>query len=385
MRLQNAVDPNGPGQQHPLQFFESASNVRQAVQNSTGRAPNAKKSKDIATFIQQGRMFFEAADEASIEIRPLILYYGMMAFAKAIILSRTLTNIEALPQRHGLTDISPQTALLMDLTLRIEQSGTFQQFNDVVAPLEGITYFARTQADFYNTPAATSQAISGQNLTLKKVLSHCASVAGLYESTVHEANHTLPYTLYFPGAAHGVVEMRIDLRDVVGDLKELRKLVADCRTAFPSLANWRFRNAMRAWNHTIITFDNKTKPADDLADAAVRVQGEEVCAVEDATAQCRDFRALLTPATSSLAYSNWTCFTAPIAGNYISEASLQYLGMFLLGSLVRYRPQTWVHATTRFVSSERPADDAPLALIEQFMTVVQERFPALLVRLLSRS
>lgn len=385
MRLQNEVDPNGSGQQHPLQFFESAINVRQAVQNATGRAPNAKKSKDIATFVQQGRMFFEAADEASIEIRPLILYYGMMAFAKAIILSRTPTNIEALPQRHGLTDISPQTALLMDLTLRIEQSGTFQQFNDVVAPLEGITYFASTQAEFHRTPAATSQAISGQDLTLKKILSHCASVARLYESTVHEANHTLPYSLYIPGTANGVVELRIDLRDVVGDLNALRKLVAECRTAFPSLVNWRFRNATRAWNHTIITFDNKTKPADDLADAVVRVQGDEISAVENASAQCRDFRSLLTPATSSLGYPSWSCFTAPIAGNYVSEVSLQYLGMFLLGSLVRYRPQTWVHATTRFVSSDRPADDAPLALIEQFMTVVQQLFPLLLVRMLSRS
>lgn len=177
MRLQNALGLEGAKQEHSIQFLESAVNVRSVVQQATGRAPNARKARDIATFVQQGRMFFEAADEAAIEIRPLILYYGMMAFAKAIIIARTPANIEALPQRHGLSDTSEQTSLLKDLSLRIEQGGTFQQFNDVIAQKEGVRYIVKTHSKFHPTPSAESAALSGQALTLKTILSHCSQVS----------------------------------------------------------------------------------------------------------------------------------------------------------------------------------------------------------------
>jgi hypothetical protein len=41
--------------------------------------------------------------------------------------------------------------------------------------------------------------------------------------------------------------------------------------------------------------------------------------------------------------------------------------MFLLSSVVRYRPQTWGHAISRSVTEENAADDRALALIESFM------------------
>src|SRR5467141_1959121 len=43
------------------------------------------------------------------------------------------------------------------------------------------------------------------------------------------------------------------------------------------------------------------------------------------------------------------CAIAPVGDLYFSEFSMQYLALFLLSSLMRYRPQTWTHAISRSV------------------------------------
>jgi hypothetical protein len=46
--------------------------------------------------------------------------------------------------------------------------------------------------------------------------------------------------------------------------------------------------------------------------------------------------------------------------------ALQFLGSFLLSSLVRYRPQIWQNSISQSVTAESPADDRALSLIEKF-------------------
>jgi len=46
--------------------------------------------------------------------------------------------------------------------------------------------------------------------------------------------------------------------------------------------------------------------------------------------------------------------------------------------LVRYRPQSWGHAISRSASTELPADDKILALLEQFMEINQTAIPQLI-------
>ena len=77
---------------YDIKFLESATNLRELIGNSTGREPSAGIAREIAVCIQQGRLFFEAAVEAPIQIKPLQIYYGVVAFARA--------------RAHGLTDIT---------------------------------------------------------------------------------------------------------------------------------------------------------------------------------------------------------------------------------------------------------------------------------------
>ena len=43
--------------------------------------------------------------------------------------------------------------------------------------------------------------------------------------------------------------------------------------------------------------------------------------------------------------------------------------LYLLSTLVRYRPLLWMHAISRSVIAEAPADDKMLSLIERFLSL----------------
>src|ERR1700722_5565120 len=58
--------------------------------------------------------------------------------------------------------------------------------------------------------------------------------------------------------------------------------------------------------------------------------------------------------------NSYTYAISPVGGNFLSEFSVQYLTLFLLSSLVRYRPQSWTHAISRSSMINQPADDETL-------------------------
>jgi hypothetical protein len=86
--------------------------------------------------LEQGRSFLEIAELSPLEIKPLIVFYGMIGLARAIVMARTLKNFETLPRKHGLQDISPNGAVLDSLTLKVTANGTFDVMNDAVRNLE---------------------------------------------------------------------------------------------------------------------------------------------------------------------------------------------------------------------------------------------------------
>ena len=59
------------------------------------------------------------------------------------------------------------------------------------------------------------------------------------------------------------------------------------------------------------------------------------------------------------------------------------MALFLLSTLVRYRPQSWTHAISRSAISEQPADDKALSLVERFLDVNSATIPETTVRVLN--
>jgi hypothetical protein len=94
-----------------------------------------------------------------------------------------------------------------------------------------------------------------------------------------------------------------------------------------------------------------------------------------------DISALLEPLGGTI--SGWPVAIAPIENNcYLNVYTLHYLALYLLSSLVRYRPNVWVHAISRSVSDGMPADDSTLAIIETFLGYNSTEIPGLVAEVL---
>lgn len=91
---------------------------------------------------------------------------------------------------------------------------------------------------------------------------------------------------------------------------------------------------------------------------------------------------ILPPQSGGYVGSAQTYAMQPINNVQLNEYALQFLGSFLLSSLVRYRPQIWQNAISRSVTAQSPADDRSLSLIEKFLDDVLNGFPDMVVRVM---
>src|SRR6266568_9456294 len=114
-----------------LSLYESRDLLSRFFQKRHGRELSAGKSYEIIAHLAQGRGFFASAPQSSELVRPLLLYYGVYALSRGLILFLD-TNLRecSLPSSHGIEAEGWQHALaqgidqLPDLPLKIT-GGTF--------------------------------------------------------------------------------------------------------------------------------------------------------------------------------------------------------------------------------------------------------------------
>ncbi len=241
---------------YDIKFLESATNVRELIGNSTGRKPNAGIAREIAVCIQQGRLFFEAASEAPIQIKPLIIYYGVVAFAQAVIVAAKCSSLSTLARAHGLADITQGNAGVEGLTLRVEKSGTFQEFNDAIAPLGRIWYYDNWMPRWYEKPFDLAAGLSGQRVAITEILARAPGLSGEYSQTFGSPGKAVPIALDFGTLNTARCTLRIDDPCLFTDRASLIGFVKGLRAEYPFLERWRLVEAQHAWGNSIINFDN---------------------------------------------------------------------------------------------------------------------------------
>lgn len=74
---------------------------------------------------------------------------------------------------------------------------------------------------------------------------------------------------------------------------------------------------------------------------------------------------------------------SPVLNHCVSEFALQYMGLFLLSSLVRYRPQIWMHAISHSIVPGELADDKALSLVERFLNLNRCAVPEMVIKVLN--
>ncbi len=368
---------------YSLRFLESSENVRESLRLVTGRTPSTEVARGASICLQQGRMFIEASARSPMEIRPLLLFYGIAALARAVVVGHNLKSLATLSQAHGLHDVSEHKARLADLEVKIEGNGAFQLFNDTVSAHEGINYFEGSARRKYLIPTAKSVHFDRKVISLKEIFARTPTLENLYQLTFREPAKTFPFYFNLDGPPTGPASIRVDVSELWTDRDSLQTIVESLRMRFPTLRKWRLDKAEIAWDNSVLTFANVPREGiDEFGETGLRNEGNHFSALYHVGNPYLDFCGLLDPVAGGIS-GGYPFFVTPMDNHYMSELSLLYMGMFLLSSLVRYRPQIWIHAVSRFSDSDRPADDQALALTEQFMELSVSRFLDTVVRLLS--
>jgi hypothetical protein len=370
---------------HKCKFLESTENLKPLVKKRFGREPSSSIGREIAACLQQGRLFYEAAATSPLEIRPLQQFYGMVGFAKALIVSNRLNSLATLRPAHGLTDISAGNSRIAELKLKVERSGTFQEFNDVIAPLTRlrlVDVVNKSRAIYF--PSAKSEALQGMELSLCELLSRIPRLESLYRQTFGQ--EALADTVSLEaGSQDADFRIRVDDQQLFTGRESLKQMVLRWRERFPFLKIWRLHSAQYAWGNSLIYFRNvRNLNIDEFSEEYLKEQNgtfEEQALTGDVNEPFpleAGFRPVAGGYIGGAIYA-----IAPVGDLYVSEFSMQYLALFLLSSLMRYRPQTWTHAISRSVVPEEPADDRALSLIERFLDLNHIEIPEVVVQILN--
>jgi len=367
------------GDWYDVKFLESASNVRRVMNKSTGRTPSAAVATEIAVSIQQGRLFFESASNSQIQIRPLLIYYGIISFAQATIMARQGVSIATLARRHGLSDITESDGSLEKLLLKIENRGTFQEFASAIAPLNRMKYFFNSTPTSYENPFDDSSKLANKIISFIDIISRIPTICDKITPTYGiESNAAL---LQFNFEAFYGNRCTITLYDdaLFSGIDDLKHKINKWRSCYPFLAKWEFYEASQAWGKSYLVFDNSSDFANmDLEISDARPIGF-VNARRGLAKNFRDVREMLPPLSGGYVQSSATYTMRPLFDVILPEYCLQFLGCFVLSSLVRYRPQIWQHAISRSVTEARAGDDRSLAIIELFLDYVSYSFPQMVV------
>jgi hypothetical protein len=356
-----------------LKFLESTTNLKAVIKQSTGRSPSTEIARDIAACLQQGRIFFEIASAAPLQVQPLQLYYGVVGFAKAIILARNVQSIATVAQSHGLSDVSAQSAKIEELTLQFQRRGVFQQFNDVVAPLGRLSFYSGSMRQFEQKPFDSATALDGASCSLRDVLARVPGLQRLYKRTFSEDAACWAVSFHHTNER---VELRIDDPHLFRDKDDLQSRVEKWRRDFPWLNDWCFTEAAHAWDNSVLLFYNGQKPLlGEFSDQTLRPTNTGFAGQKPSEGFI-PFASIVPALAGGLTNDHPTAMM-PLNDVAVSEFALQFCGAFLLSSLVRYRPQIWQHALSHSIMENMPVDDRTLSLIELFLHIVLASFPKL--------
>jgi hypothetical protein len=306
-------------------------------------------------------------------------------FAKALVIAQSLQSISTLKHSHGIRDVSAGNSRIEELRVHIDRAGTFQKFNDVVAPLTRLRYIDNaTNNRTVSLPSSDSSKLYGVELSLREVLSRIPELGSVYRMTFGDDSDTENILVEQSFQQEDEFRIRIDDKELFSSLESLRSIVNRLREKFSFLDQWRLTSAQHGWSRSIIYFRNMGKTAiDEFSEPYMSFAGGsyEERPVPNDNNKFFAIETGLHPLAGG--FSSAISAVSPINGLHMSEFSYHYLALFLLSSLVRYQPQIWTHAISRSTFQEIAPDDKALSLIEEFLALNSTIFPDVVAAILN--
>ncbi len=362
---------------YDIKFLESTSNLKQVIKSSVDREPSAAIVAEISVCLKQGRMFFEAASSSPIEIRPLQTFYGVVGFANALALARSLQKLETFKRSHGLTDASTSNSRIEELCVKIENDGAFQRFNAAVAPLGRIWFFTDLTPTWISKPFHQAKDLARHQFSLKDVFSRIPSLENLFFKTFSERPNVIAVDILQASNDENSYSFRVLEPETFDSREALIRVVENLRREYPFLENWCLEDARVAFGKTNLDFANIDKSAVSEFSDENYISHENRFSLKAGREKRADLASIIPPLSGGIDQKS-PYVIQPIKSVCLDEFSLQYIGCFLLSSLVRYKPQIWQYALSRSMSENIVSDDKCLAIIDKFLDTVLKEFPSMI-------
>jgi YaaC-like Protein len=319
-----------------LKYCENTDNLIEYYNGNTGIDANTRRIEHVRLCLIQARNYFEAAKDAPVNIRPLIMYYGISCFAKAIILFHAKENpcqIRNLQSGHGLSLKGDSILLGFDrFAVEVNSSGSFFEFNNTI---KNLGYFEvdeiivvgekPTGSKYFKYKATESEILSGRQFQLKNLLACLPELSNHYYLNYKERNNA--FMLDKVGFRKDIIEYALVSFDRISYTKVTDAIMQEYFSTRPQIKNINFSFRI-------------TEP---LPPIYISLTGEQYL-ISDISAVC------------------------------LNEMSVYYQISYILGMLVRYRPEIW-----KEVLSQKGN------LIQGFLDLCQIKFPLLALNILTQT
>jgi hypothetical protein len=304
-----------------------------------GRTPNDGKCREIAAHLAQGAQYFESSRTAGSLARPLLLYYGVLALTRALILfSKPSLREAGLSEGHGVSVhgwsnlLAGQNGLpsITRLPLHI-QRGTFRELatatvnaewtqvgwaNDVSNP-----YGFNALSGYWGwTSEGTANYPDGLSVNFGDVLARIPDLAALYEETIGESAASFPTdVVIYRGPfnmGHQVPPVERSVRISVSRNHFSWSEAAERAEFFALSGDWAVHTTQR--DQRVFSYECNSKDGQD--------DGQLIRS--------------LPPIRTTNRWINYSMM--PFPGEVVmSTMSLLFLASYASGMLVRYFPTTW--------------------------------------------
>lgn len=315
-----------------LVYFESVDLLRRRFEENHSRVLSSGKGREIASHFRQGREFFETARHAPLLVKPLLLYYAVLSWARGLILFQDPRLREsALKKAHGLAACDWQRALsggmrsIGDLLIRVEP-GTFSQLTSATRNVQSFRGGGANPL----LERGAEEVLPGTLLTARDVWARIPRLAAAFEVTFEE-----PAYLYRGSEALTAAEgSQLFLRPFSPLARPLEPEEIHNRLQLPANVGVRRSSWSKGYEYALTL-----RSSDGF-----------------------EWGGLLWGSDSTV--------VAPFAGGLrLSNLSTLFISAYILGMLVRYHPTRWADLV------HRGDGDVALPLVREATQSIQSDFP----------
>lgn len=359
-----------------LSAYESTELVRRFAKERTDRKPNATKAREIATHFAQGREYFRNAANAGELVRPLILYYGVVALARGTVLFSE-PGKSKLVADHGLDgsgweDLNTNPEAVPSLPVVIRSGGTFSELARVSGNSERCMVRNEGMPGEVSIRSTGPELAPGESVTLKEVLGQIPDVAELYERTFGEYPRRLRCEVEITGLLEPGLSDAFSREEVPPD-REVRRHawlgVVPTRAGLPD-KDW----VMRILGDRVTARDTGSNLLHFAREPVFRVAESHLFDLYyDAGTQ--ESPRLDMPVTTTASGEEYLKLPTD-GGAMLSTLLALHIVAFAVGTLVRYHPGYWAAVVGRTMG------DSVAPVLSAAISAVEERYPALLLDVL---